>query len=281
MRMKVSEHIPDIRRHRRADAAPTWGLVPTMGYLHEGHLSLVKRAKAENDRVAVSIFVNPIQFNNPDDLEKYPRDIERDLALLEQERVDLVWTPKPESVYPPEFQTHVEVERITQLLEGASRPGHFRGVTTVVAKLFNVFQPHRAYFGSKDYQQLAVIRQMVADLNINTEIVACETMREKDGLAMSSRNRNLSSEERIQAVCLYEALCDAKDAVTSGERNADRIRRIMTDRIKKASLSRIDYVSVAHPVSLAELTSIDNSALLSLAVYIGKVRLIDNMEVHV
>ena len=279
--MKVSEHIPDIRRQRYAGAALTWGLVPTMGYLHEGHLSLVRRAKAENDKVGVSIFVNPIQFNNPDDLEKYPRDMERDLALLERERVDLVWTPKPESVYPPDFQTHVEVERITQLLEGVSRPGHFRGVTTVVAKLFNVFQPHRAYFGSKDYQQLAVIRQMVSDLNINTEIVACETMREKDGLAMSSRNRNLSSEGRIQAVCLYEALCEARDAIAEGERSADIIRRLMENRIKEESLARIDYVSVAHPFSLMELTSVDDSALLSLAVYIGKVRLIDNMEVHI
>lgn len=277
--MKTFTQVDDIRRERWADPQATWGLVPTMGFLHEGHLSLVRRARQENDRVGVSIFVNPTQFNNPNDLATYPRDLNRDLALLEQEGATLVWTPTPDVVYPPGFQTYVEVEEVTQYLEGPSRPGHFRGVATIVGKLFNVFQPHRAYFGQKDAQQVVVIKQMVRDLNFNLDIVVCPIVREADGLAMSSRNANLSPEARAQATCLYRALTAAKEAFEAGERNAEQLRAMMREVIAGASLARIDYVSVAHPTTLQELETIKEGALFSMAVFVGGVRLIDNMVV--
>jgi len=278
--MKVYSEIPPIRRERWTDPLSTWGLVPTMGYLHEGHLSLVRRARQENERLGVSIFVNPTQFNNPDDLATYPRNLERDLLSLEKEDVDLVWTPSPEIVYPPGFQTYVEVERVTQQLEGPARPGHFRGVATVVNKLFNLFQPQRAYFGQKDAQQVVVIKQMVQDLNFNLEIVVCPIAREADGLAMSSRNAKLSPEARQQATCLYRALTAAKNAFTQGERNADTLRRLMLEVINSTELARPDYVSVARPDTLQELDIIQDRALLSMAVFVGGVRLIDNMLVE-
>lgn len=275
--MKVFTQISEIRAERWRDASLSWGLVPTMGYLHQGHLSLVQRARAENDRVGVSIFVNPTQFNDAKDLEGYPRNLERDLELLEIEGVDLVWTPTSEIVYPPLFQTYVEVEQITRLLEGAARPGHFRGVTTVVSKLFNVFQPHRAYFGQKDAQQVVVIKRMVADLNFNTDIVVGVIQREADGLAMSSRNVKLSPEARQQATCLYRALTQAQAAYEQGERDADKLRRMMLDVIGQASLAQEDYVSIAHPETLAELDRVEDRALFSMAVFVDGVRLIDNM----
>ncbi|MCB0166403.1 MAG: pantoate--beta-alanine ligase [Anaerolineae bacterium] len=275
--MKVLTHIEEIRAERWRDASLSWGLVPTMGYLHQGHLSLVKRARAENERVGVSIFVNPTQFNDAKDLDGYPRDLERDLELLEIEGVDLVWTPTSEIVYPPLFQTYVEVEQITRMLEGAARPGHFRGVTTVVSKLFNVFQPHRAYFGQKDAQQVIVIKRMVEDLNFNTKIVVGPTQREADGLALSSRNVKLSPEARQQATCLHRALSQAKAAYEQGERDAHKLRRMMLDVIGGASLAKEDYVSIAHPETLVELETVDDRALVSMAVFIDGVRLIDNM----
>lgn len=275
--MKVFTQIEKIRDERWHDPILSWGLVPTMGYLHEGHLSLVRRARAENERVGVSIFVNPTQFNEAKDLEGYPRNLERDLELLETEGVDLVWTPTSEIVYPPLFQTYIEVEQVTRLLEGAARPGHFKGVTTVVSKLFNVFQPHRAYFGQKDAQQAAVIKRMVQDLNFNIEVVVCPIEREADGLAMSSRNVKLSPEARQQALCLYRALSQAKTAYEQGERNANKLRQIMLDEIEQASLAQSDYVSVAHPETLAELETVGDQALFSLAVFVDGVRLIDNM----
>ena len=275
--MKVFTQISEIRAERWRDASLSWGLVPTMGYLHQGHLSLVQRARTENDRVGVSIFVNPTQFNDAKDLEGYPRNLERDLELLEIEGVDLVWTPTSEIVYPPLFQTYVEVEQITRLLEGAARPGHFRGVTTVVSKLFNVFQPHRAYFGQKDAQQVVVIKRMVADLNFNTDIVVGAIQREADGLALSSRNVKLSPEARQQATCLYSALTQAQAAYEQGERDADKLRRMMLDVIGQASLAQEDYVSIAHPETLAELDRVEDRALFSMAVFVDGVRLIDNM----
>ena len=275
--MKVFTQISEIRAERWRDASLSWGLVPTMGYLHQGHLSLVQRARTENDRVGVSIFVNPTQFNDAKDLEGYPRNLERDLELLEIEGVDLVWTPTSEIVYPPLFQTYVEVEQITRLLEGAARPGHFRGVTTVVSKLFNVFQPHRAYFGQKDAQQVVVIKRMVEDLNFNTDIVVGVIQREADGLAMSSRNVKLSPEARQQATCLYRALTQAQAAYEQGERDADKLRRMMLDVIGQASLAQEDYVSIAHPETLAELDRVEDRALFSMAVFVDGVRLIDNM----
>jgi pantoate--beta-alanine ligase len=275
--MKIFQEIEDIRQIRWAEPGLSWGLVPTMGFLHEGHLSLVRQAQQENERVGVSIFVNPTQFNDPQDLRAYPRNLARDLALLEAEGVDLVWTPSPEIVYPPHYQTYIMVEQVTQPLEGAARPNHFRGVATVVAKLFNVFQPQRVYFGQKDAQQVVVVRRMVEDLNFNLEVVARPTLREADGLAMSSRNVNLSPEARQQASCLYQALSAAKKTVAGGQRNVEQIKAMMRAIIEPNPLAQVDYISVADPVTLAELTTIETHALISLAVFMGGVRLIDNI----
>jgi pantoate--beta-alanine ligase len=277
--MEVFANIADIRTERWAKPTATWGLVPTMGFLHKGHLSLVRQARQENDRVGVSIFVNPTQFNNPQDLDSYPRDIERDLALLEKEHVDLVWAPPPDIVYPSDYQTYVDVEKVTLPLEGAARPGHFKGVTTVVAKLFNVFQPNRAYFGQKDAQQVVVIKQMVKDLNFNLEMIVAPIVRETDGLAMSSRNVRLSPEARRQATCLYRALQSAHTAFIGGQRNAPQLRTTMLAEIAQANLARVDYISIAHPDTLAELDIIEDQALLSMAVFVDEIRLIDNMVV--
>jgi len=274
--MFVTKTIEDVRAHRWAEPGLSWGLVPTMGTLHEGHLSLVRRARAENDRVGASIFVNPIQFDRRADLEAYPRQLERDCALLEAEGVDLVWAPDEATVYPPGFQTYVTVEEVTKVLEGAARPGHFRGVTTVVAKLFNVFQPTRAYFGQKDAQQAAVIRQMARDLSFNLEIVVCPIVREPDGLAMSSRNLLLKPEERPAALVLKRALDAARAAWETGERDGERLRAIMRAIIAAEPLARLDYVSAADPVTLAEIDGEASAALLSMAVFVGQVRLIDN-----
>jgi len=274
--MFVTKTIEDVRAHRWAEPGLSWGLVPTMGTLHEGHLSLVRRARAENDRVGASIFVNPIQFDRRADLEAYPRQLERDCALLEAEGVDLVWAPDEATVYPPGFQTYVTVEEVTKVLEGAARPGHFRGVTTVVAKLFIVFQPTRAYFGQKDAQQAAVIRQMARDLSFNLEIVVCPIVREPDGLAMSSRNLLLKPEERPAALVLKRALDAARAAWETGERDGERLRAIMRAIIAAEPLARLDYVSAADPVTLAEIDGEASAALLSMAVFVGQVRLIDN-----
>jgi len=253
------------------------GLVPTMGYLHEGHLSLVRRAREECDHVVVSIFVNPTQFGPKEDLSNYPRNLDRDLSLLEPLGVDLVWMPTGKIMYPPGFQTWVEVETITQPLEGTSRPGHFRGVTTVVAKLFNAVQPHNAYFGQKDAQQAAVIRQMTRDLNFPIEIVICPIVREPDGLAMSSRNVYLEPEQRKAATVLSRALQAAKEAYEEGERDADKIRGNMKEVLASEPLANVQYVSCADYDTLKELNTVTGKALLSMAVFIGKTRLIDNI----
>lgn len=277
--MEVFSAIEDIRRLRWAEPSAVWGFVPTMGFLHEGHLSLVRRARQENEQVGVSIFVNPTQFNDPKDLETYPIDLDRDLALLKKEGVDLVWMPSQDIVYPPDYETFVEVTQVTTVLEGAARPGFFRGVSTVVAKLFNVFQPQRTYFGQKDAQQAIVIKRMVQDLNFNIEVIICPTVREADGLAMSSRNAKLSAAARKEAICLYHALCAAKELFEQGEGDAERLRAKMVAVIESTDMARLDYVSVAHPDTLEELTVIEDRALLSLAVFFDTVRLIDNMMV--
>lgn len=269
----------DVRRIRLAEHDQSWGLVPTMGFLHEGHLSLVRRARTENDRVAVSIFVNPTQFAPTEDLQSYPRDLERDIKLLGREGVDLVFTPSEMTMYPPGFQTSVMVSELTQHLEGASRPTHFQGVTTIVAKLFNIVNPHRAYFGQKDAQQAIVIRRMVEDLNFGLDIVVCPIIREPDGLAMSSRNARLTSEQRSAAPVLYRALSAAAEAVMAGERNASVLHDLMTDIIAREPLSRLDYVSVADANTLQELERVDRDALLSGAIFVGDVRLIDNVPI--
>ena len=278
--MEVFSTIEDIRRLRWAEPSAVWGFVPTMGFLHEGHLSLVHRARQENEQVGVSIFVNPTQFNDPKDLETYPIDLDRDLALLKKEGVDLVWMPSQDIVYPPDYETFVEVTQVTTVLEGAARPGFFRGVATVVAKLFNVFQPQRTYFGQKDAQQAVVIKRMVQDLNFNIKVIICPTVREADGLAMSSRNARLSPSARKEATCLYRALCTAQKLFENGERDAAQLRAAMTEVIDSTDMARLDYVSVAHPDTLIELTIVQDRALLSLAVFLGAVRLIDNMVVR-
>jgi pantoate--beta-alanine ligase len=278
--MEVFSTIEDIRRLRWAEPSAIWGFVPTMGFLHEGHLSLVRRARQENEQVGVSIFVNPTQFNDPKDLETYPIDLDRDLALLKKEGVDLVWMPSQDIVYPPGYETFVEVTEVTTVLEGAARPGFFRGVATVVAKLFNVFQPQRTYFGQKDAQQAVVIKRMVQDLNFNIEVIICPTVREADGLAMSSRNARLSPAARKEATYLYRALCTAQKLFENGERDAAQLRAAMANVIDSTDMARLDYVSVAHPDTLEELALIENRALLSLAVYFDTVRLIDNMVVR-
>ncbi len=256
------------------------GLVPTMGYLHEGHLSLVRTARAECASVVVSIFVNPTQFGPNEDLSRYPRDLARDLELLSLEKTDLTWTPTVEEMYPPGFQTWVTVEEITQPLEGSMRPGHFRGVATVVAKLFAAVQPDKAYFGQKDAQQAAVIRRMGRDLNFKLEVVVCPTWREPDGLAMSSRNVYLTPDERRAATVLYKALTAAQTAYTAGERQAEKFRQIMTETIQRQPLARLQYVSCADPDTLQDIQGeIPSQALLSMAVFFGKTRLIDNLVV--
>jgi len=276
--MKVTESISEVRQLREKLAEPV-GLVPTMGYLHEGHLSLVRRAKEECASVAVSIYVNPTQFGPREDLAAYPRDIPRDLQMLRDIGVDLVWTPTDQTMYPDGYQTWVDVEYVTQRLEGEHRPGHFRGVATVVAKLFNVVQPQRAYFGQKDAQQAAVIRRMVNDLNFPVEVIVCPTVRESDGLAMSSRNVYPSAEERQAAVVLYRALTSARRAFEAGERDAEVLRKLMMDMLLREPLARVQYVSCADPDTLEEISGDITRALLSMAVFIGKTRLIDNMLV--
>jgi len=260
----------------RASLYGTVGLVPTMGYLHEGHLSLIRRAKAECDHVVVSIFVNPTQFGPNEDLSKYPRDLERDLRLIAPLGVDVVWTPTAEGMYPNGFQTWVQVEALTAPLEGAVRPGHFRGVTTVVAKLFNAVQPHKAYFGQKDAQQAAVIHQMTRDLSSPIEIVVCPIVREADGLAMSSRNKYLEGEDRQAALALSRALNAAKELYDAGERDAEKLRGKMKDVIASEPRAQLQYVSCADYDTLAELAAVTGKTLLSMAVLIGKTRLIDN-----
>jgi len=274
--MKVIPTLAEFKeaRHR---ITGTVGFVPTMGYLHEGHLFLARRAKAENDFSVVSIFVNPTQFGPKEDFARYPRDPDRDLALLEKERTDLVLMPPVEEMYPPGISTWVDVENVTKTLEGAARPGHFRGVATVVAKLFNIVEPSKAYFGQKDAQQVVVIQKMVTDLNMNLEVVVVPTQREPDGLAMSSRNVYLSPEERQAAVVLWRSMNLARGLWQKGERNAEKMRNEMVALIKKEPLARVDYVSIADPRTLEELTQIKGPALISMAVYVGKTRLIDNM----
>ena len=276
--MKVIETIVEMRQLRKQLAEPV-GFVPTMGCLHEGHLSLVRRARVENPSLVVSIFVNPAQFGPKEDFNNYPRDPQRDLAILEKERPDIVFMPSVTEMYPPGFDSWVDTGKIAQRLEGTCRPGHFQGVATVVAKLFDIIQPNRAYFGQKDAQQAIVIKKMVADLNMNLEIVTMPTVREPDGLAISTRNLYLNAEERQAATVLYKALTLAQELWSQGERDAERIRQEMRTLIQKEPLATIDYVSIAEPERLEELDRVTPPALVSMAVKIGRTRLIDNVVV--
>ena len=274
--MEIAKTIAEMKALRRQSSGSV-GFVPTMGYLHHGHLALVRQARAENSIVVVSIFVNPTQFGPSEDFRTYPCDTERDLAMLEKENTDIVFVPSAEEMYTQGFSSWVEVEKVTERLEGSYRPGHFKGVATVVAKLFNIVEPTRAYFGQKDAQQALVIQKMVADLNMNQEVIVAPTVRESDGLAMSSRNIYLNTEERQAATVLFRALSLSKQLWGKGERNAERLRQEMVSLIKKEPLAKIEYVSVADAQTLEELTEIDRTALASLVVRIGKTRLIDNM----
>ena len=256
------------------------GFVPTMGYLHEGHLSLVRKAKEENTTVVTSIFVNPTQFAPTEDLDQYPRDEKGDSAKLKKEGVAAIFIPTIKEIYPTEYQTYVEVTELTKNLCGRSRPTHFRGVTTIVLKLFKIVNPDRAYFGKKDYQQFRVIEKMCRDLNFDVKIVSCPIVREKDGIAMSSRNKYLTEKERRDAIILYQALEKGKEIILNGERNSNKIIQEMTNMIRsKKTLKKIDYVSIVDLHTLKNLHYVDRNILIAVAVYFGKVRLIDNIEV--
>lgn len=280
--MKITQTVDAVRAARKEYGLESVGLVPTMGYLHEGHLALVRRARAENDHVIVTIYVNPKQFGPSEDLSRYPRDMERDLKLLSNEDVDVVFAPSDEAMYPADYQTVVTVTQVTQPLEGARRPTHFEGVTTVVAKLFNLCRPTRAYFGQKDAQQVAVLRQMVRDLNFNLEIVVCPTVREEDGLALSSRNKYLTAEQRAAAPALHQSLRAAATLWARGERNSDTLRAAMLNILSTVPSARVDYVSAANPTSLHEYSGMiadGQGVLFSMAVFFGQTRLIDNVLV--
>ena len=275
--MKVVETVSEMMQVSKGAGRPL-GLVPTMGYLHEGHISLVRKAREESRTVVVSVFVNPAQFGPSEDLATYPRDMERDLAMLKEVGTDIVFAPPAEEVYPSGFDTWVTVDKLSQRLEGAVRPGHFRGVATVVAKLFNIVRPDRAYFGQKDGQQCAVIRRMAGDLNMGLEVVVLPTVREPDGLAMSSRNVYLTPEQRKAAPVLYRALCRVREMWQQGERDAERLRQAARQMVQaEPKVERIDYVSVADAGTLEELDTVDCPAMASLAAKIGKPRLIDNV----
>ena len=274
--MEIIETIAVLRQARARFGR--LGLVPTMGYLHEGHLSLVRQARAECGAVAVSIFVNPTQFGPHEDLSRYPRDLERDLRLLREEKVDLVFVPSVAEIYPNGFSTFVDVRDVTEMLEGAARPGHFRGVATVVCKLFNIVQPTRAYFGQKDAQQTVVVRKMARDLDMPLDVVVVPTMREPDGLAMSSRNVYLSAKQRRAATVLYRALSAAGERYAAGERDAEALRHAMRAVLDAEPLADPEYVSVADALTLRELDHVGaTGALCSLAVRFGTTRLIDTM----
>ncbi|MBV4418185.1 pantoate--beta-alanine ligase [Clostridium tyrobutyricum] len=254
----------------------TIGLVTTMGYLHEGHESLIKRAVLENDKVVVSVFVNPTQFGPNEDFKTYPRDITRDGELCKSAGASLIFNPEPSTMYYKDVSTIINVKGLTEGLCGAKRPVHFGGVCLVVSKLFNIVTPDRAYFGEKDAQQLAVIKRMVRDLNFNIEIIGCPIIREADGLAKSSRNAYLSKDERKATVVLGKSLECGKKALNSGERNADKVKKIIIQKLNSESLAKIDYVEIVDSLNLKPVSNIDGNILVAIAVYIGKIRLIDN-----
>lgn len=276
--MKVLTKIDQLR-----DTVKSWrqvgcsiGLVPTMGFLHEGHQSLMAEAKKNNQKVIVSIFVNPIQFGPSEDLASYPCDLEKDKITCQQMGVDVIFCPEVNEMYSPHFNSFVDVNELTSGLCGAKRPGHFKGVCTVVTKLFNITQPDRAYFGQKDAQQLAVIKRMVNDLNFNIEIIGCPIIRENDGLAKSSRNSYLSAKERNAALCLYQAIERAKAMIKQGERSVDILVAAMQEEIHRQTLAKIDYIEMVDLTTLQPVTHLQQDTLCALAVYIGKTRLIDN-----
>jgi pantoate--beta-alanine ligase len=274
--MKIIETIAEMKKYRH-EVNESVGFVPTMGYLHEGHLWHIHRSKKENAYTGSSIFVNPTQFGPHEDFDRYPRDYPRDFAMLEKAGTDFVFLPTPQEMYPSGYNTCVEVLGVTAVLEGAIRPGHFKGVATVVTKLFNIVEPTRAYFGQKDAQQCVVVKKMVKDLNMNLEVVIGPTLRETSGLAMSSRNVFLSAEEREQAAVLNQSLLLAQKMWNEGEREATIIRQAMQDLIKQKPLGKIEYISIADAETLKELEKAQKPLVISMAVKFGKTRLIDNL----
>ena len=276
--MKISGKIDEVRAQVKEwkKQGMSVALVPTMGYLHEGHKSLMERARKENDKVVVSIFVNPMQFGPNEDLESYPRDLERDSKICEAAGVDLIFHPEVEEMYGPDFCAYVDMHTLPEKLCGASRPVHFRGVQTVVSKLFHIIPADRAYFGQKDAQQLAIIRRMVMDLNFDIEIIGCPIIREEDGLAKSSRNTYLSEEERKQAVILNQSLEAAMDAINAGEKDAAKVKQIIIDKLHTCPLAKIDYVEVVSFDTIQPIEKVEGAVLIAIAVYIGTTRLIDN-----
>ncbi len=280
--MEITGSIKRVREQVREwrKAGLTVGLVPTMGYLHEGHKSLIDKAVEQNDKVVVSVFVNPMQFGPTEDLESYPRDMDRDAALCEKAGASLIFHPEPEEMYDDNFSSFVDMNTLTGGLCGKTRPIHFRGVCTVVAKLFNIVTPDRAYFGQKDAQQLAVIRHMVNDLSFGIEIVGCPIIREEDGLAKSSRNTYLSEDEHKAALVLSRSLKEGRKLVEDGEKDAAKVKKTITDIIEKEALAKIDYVEVVDWNTLEPVEKIDGPVLTAIAVYIGKTRLIDNFIVE-
>ena len=280
--MKIVETVEEVRAQVKAWRKEGFsvGLVPTMGFLHEGHKSLIDRAVAENDKVVVSVFVNPMQFGPKEDLASYPRDLDRDAALCEDAGAALIFHPQPSEMYHDDFSSFVDMSTLTGGLCGKTRPIHFRGVCTVVSKLFNIVVPDKAYFGQKDAQQLAVIRHMVRDLNFGIEIVGCPIIREEDGLAKSSRNTNLNEKERQAALVLSRSLKEGKALMDAGEKDTAKIRKVITDMIEKEPLAKIDYVEVVDWNTLESVDKVDGPVLTAIAVYIGKTRLIDNFIVE-
>ncbi len=276
---KISELKKKIKAIKEKDQSI--GFVPTMGFLHEGHLSLMRTASNENDCVVISIFVNPLQFGAGEDLEEYPRDLEKDMEKAENAGCDLIFAPLVKEMYPPGFATFIEVENLTENLCGASRPGHFRGVATVVAKLFNLVEPKRAYFGQKDAQQALVMRRMVEDLNMDLDLIILPTFREEDGLAMSSRNENLLPQQRREAAILFQSLQQAQEMIAKGERDAGKIKEAMAITIAEHANAEIDYIEITDKVTIKPLVMLQGECLIAVAVKFGGTRLIDNLLVEV
>ena len=280
--MQLIEKIEEMKNYRKRikNKGKSIGFVPTLGYLHQGHISLIKRARENCDEVVVSIFVNPLQFGPKEDYQRYPRDLSRDAEICQKEGVDVIFAPSLKEMYPKGYSTFIDMQgNLIQVLEGKFRPGHFKGVTTVLIKLFNIVYPDLSFFGEKDYQQALIVKKMVKDLNLDTKIVLSPTVREKDGLALSSRNSYLTLKERKAAPVLYRSLVKAKQAIEKGEKDPERVICLMEDLISKEPLAKIDYIDLVDPLTLERISQIKGDVLAVLAVRIGKVRLIDNMRV--
>jgi len=280
--MQLIEKIEEMKSYRKRikNKGKSIGFVPTLGYLHEGHISLIKRARENCDEVVVSIFVNPLQFGPKEDYQRYPRNLSRDAGICQKEGVDVIFAPSPKEMYPKGYSTFIDMQgNLTQVLEGKFRPGHFKGVTTVLIKLFNIVSPDLSFFGEKDYQQALIVKKMVKDLNLDTKIVLSPTVREKDGLALSSRNSYFTPKEREAALVLYRSLVKAKQVIEKGEKNPERVISLMRDLISKEPLAKIDYIDLVDPLTFERVSQIKGDILAVLAVKIGKVRLIDNMSI--